>query len=171
MVNVPDLPDWTFMLYFGGDNNLSSEMIRALNDIGKVGVPKNIALPIQYDPVSPSLPTIRYFRRPETKTSAKSQAGPIPLAEFAEPVDGAENTANPKVMTEFITAAMDRLPAQRRMLGLSGHCSGAVGDFLADDSCSPDQAPALSVPKLRPAVLRSARSADEPDRILTISTK
>ena len=55
-------PKWTIMLYLSGDNDLGSMMINAINDVGntKLVVDRNVAITIQYDPVSPAFDTVRY---------------------------------------------------------------------------------------------------------------
>ena len=51
--------DWLFMVYLSGDNNLSSEMAWAINEIGEIyeqneTLQKRILITIQYDSLSPS---------------------------------------------------------------------------------------------------------------------
>ena len=142
---------WTIMLYLAGDNDLSPEMVRAIIDIAKVGLPEDFAVTIQYDPILPSFPTFRYHIPAGEKPALKSHAGPIPLADAAEPVPGGENSSSPKVLTEFIAWSLEKAPSTHRMLVLSGHGSGAIGDFLKDDRAF-GRFRSLSIPHLHAAL-------------------
>ena len=62
--------EWLFMLYLSGDNNLSSEMVRALKDIQDEDPPCGIKMTTLYDALSPCCPTYVY------DFSGESQAGP-----------------------------------------------------------------------------------------------
>jgi hypothetical protein len=146
-------PVWLVMIYLSGDNNLSPEMVNAINDIARTGLPKRVALTIQYDPSLKSLPTFRYCLESGKPLKLKSHAGPIPLADHAEPVPDGENAASPEVLSDFIAWSMGRVPyATHRMLVLSGHGAGPIGDFLTDDSVPGRQHRSLSMPRLLKAL-------------------
>ena len=60
---------WTIMVYMSGDNNLSEEMVRALNDLAiqatdeqgtSYGLPERVAITIQYDAAAQASPTSRF---------------------------------------------------------------------------------------------------------------
>src|SRR5262245_54284403 len=85
--------EWTIMLYLSGDNNLSEEMIRTLNEIQSQGVPEGVAFTIQYDPRAPDTSTLRYAvkpspshgriaRAPEVAAEVQEKSGPIPIPGF-----------------------------------------------------------------------------------------
>jgi hypothetical protein len=94
-------PEWLIMLYFSGDNDLSPEMVRAIDDIAEAGVPEGVVLTVQYDPSFKGLPPLRYFLR-GPKAPVKLQGTPIPLPNFAEPAPpGAENAADPARLEIF----------------------------------------------------------------------
>jgi Clostripain family len=158
-------PQWTIMLYLSGDNDLSAEMVRAIDDIAEVGVPEGVAVTIQYDPVAPNLPTFRYFLQPGDKPRLKPHAGPIPLAYNAEPVPNAENAASPRTLSDFITWSLGKSSGKYRMLVLSGHGAGATGDFLTDTNVPGGQARSLSIPRLRDALTNARDAAVDHDVI------
>jgi Clostripain family len=158
-------PTWTIMLYLSGDNNLSPEMVRAINDIAMAGLPADFAVTIQYDPTFRSLPTFRYHLAPATTLPLKPHAGPIPLADFAEPVPNAENAADPQVLSDFINWSLEKAPSTYRMLVLSGHGAGAIGDFLTDNNVLGRQLPSLSIPRLHDALNKARRKAIEQRRL------
>jgi len=76
---------------------------------------------------------------------------PIPeyLVEFL-PRD--ENSADPRVLARFIRWSATAYPSTYRMLILSGHGSGAVGDFLSDDNARRGQPGSLTIPRLATAL-------------------
>src|SRR5262245_22795816 len=98
---------WLIMIYLSGDNNLSAEMVRAINDIASVGMPETVAVTIQYDPVARGVPTLRYYLAPGEKPQLAPGPGPIPLANDFESVD-AENAADPEVLSDFIVWSFEK---------------------------------------------------------------
>jgi hypothetical protein len=63
--------------------------------------------------------------------------------------DGPENSADPKVLKQFICSSIREHPADHYMVILSGHGSGAIGDFLFDQNALTNNRPAsLSIPNL-----------------------
>jgi hypothetical protein len=150
---------WTIMLYLSGDNNLSPDMVRSINDIAASGIPKDVALAIQFDPSSPGLPTLRYVTPPRPGFRKNVDLlGPVPLESRAVAVKLGDNAASPNVLTDFIVQSLRELKEQhgvigrRRLLVLSGHGSGAVGDFLTDQHVAKGQLKSLSIPRLRDAL-------------------
>jgi Clostripain family len=155
--------EWLFMLYMSGDNNLSSEMIRALKDIQDEDVPSGIKMTILYDALSPCCPTYVY------DVNGASSMGPagakevdpslIPqlpltraLGKASKVYEWIENSSNRQTLRTFIEWGVAVHPSKYRMLILSGHGSGAVGDFLPDDH--PENSPdgSLSIPALHDAL-------------------
>jgi hypothetical protein len=152
-------PQWTMMLYLSGDNNLSPEMVRAINDIGETGVPAEINLAIQYAPVAPNAPTYRYFLPAGTKPVVAPTRGPLPLPAFAKIVSGAPSAASPKTLEDFIVASLKKYKnTPNRMLALSGHGNGAVGDFLTDENPARKNLRSLSIPGLRKALKNAQKT-------------
>src|SRR5437773_2641310 len=52
--------NWTIMVYFAGDNNLSEEMIYAIKEIYRVGVTPDFDVIVQFDPSAIGAPVRRY---------------------------------------------------------------------------------------------------------------
>jgi hypothetical protein len=134
--------DWTVMVYLSGDNNLSSEMLWALTEIEeamklrKEG--ERIALTVQYDPLSPAAGTLLYAM-PYSETfktlpKLKRPAFKVPFAHALRKIIKGEDAASPKALGEFIDFSTKAFPSKYRMLILSGHGSGAEGDFLTDNN-------------------------------------
>jgi hypothetical protein len=154
-------PEWTVMLYLSGDNNLSPEMVRALNDIAISGVPNEINLAIQYAPVAPHVPTYRYFLDAGTRPNLEPSPGPLPLPDYQQPVPDAGSAAAPETLSDFIVASLTHYPLpSKRMLVLSGHGGGAIGDFLTDDAARKRQARTLTIPGLRRALQDAEEELD-----------
>jgi Clostripain family len=155
--------EWLFMLYMSGDNNLSSEMIRALKDIQDEDVPSGIKMTILYDALSPCCPTYVY------DLSGESQTGPVGAEEIDPsliaqlPLTKAmkansrvyqwlENSSSGPTLRAFIQWGIAVHPSRYRMLILSGHGSGAVGDFLPDHHPGNPQDGSLTIPALHDAL-------------------
>lgn len=162
---------WTILLYLSGDNNLSPDMVRTINDIAAAGIPEDVALAIQFDPSSPALPTLRYIIPPKNRLSTKLNVdGSVPLPSRAVPVKRAENAASPAVLKDFIVESLTELKksgviGRRRLLVLSGHGSGAIGDFLTDDHVPKRQLHSLSIPFLGEALSNAKRELADPETV------
>jgi Clostripain family len=62
---------------------------------------------------------------------------------------GEINSASPKTLRDFICSSITKHKANHYMLILSGHGSGAIGDFLIDeDALTSDRPTSLSIPNL-----------------------
>src|SRR5262245_19001901 len=159
--------EWTIMLYLSGDNSLSEDMVRALNDISRVGAPPGVAVTIQYDPRAPGLPTFVYAFgkdvpvRPELARELETRFGPFPIPDHVQEKVTNENSADPKVLADFIRWSAKSFPSKYRMLILSGHGSGAVGDFLTDSNAENGEPSSLSIPGLRKAFELAQRGCGE----------
>jgi Clostripain family len=139
-------PGWLVMLYLAGDNNLTEEMVRALQSLGAADPMPGTRIVAQLDPSGLGLPTQRYdftSVRPGQSLDAYLQ----PCCAIAE-----TNTGNPNALSDFIKWAND-LPwtdsshpkPERQLLILSGHGSGTTEDFLLKDDNAAD---ALSINEL-----------------------
>ena len=165
--------DWLFMVYLSGDNNLSSEMAWTINEIGEIyenskTLRARIAITIQYDSLSPSSGTLRYVLSRDHERGKKSaELGPIPLQRYFEEELGPEDedAGNRDVLKRFIDWSTDRHQSKYRMLILSGHGSGSVGDFLTDDDPGPPKrAPGTLTIKGLAYALNAARNVDQRPR-------
>lgn len=138
---------WLVMLYMSGDNNLSEEMVLALQDFMSVGPPKGDKIVAQFDPSGRGLDTQRYDFSDWKPNKT--------LDDFRLPGDlGEVNAASPDTLAQFIGWAVRKYPARRRLLILSGHGSGTTEDFLMRDDNAND---ALSISELQQA-LSAARA-------------
>jgi hypothetical protein len=120
------------MVYLSGDNNLSSAMIDAINAIGTVAMAPEIAITIQFDPSSTRFPTARYDLTGHQPNPQNRSEGLLGLKTLRVPGTFPEDSANPDTLADFIAWSIAKHPSKYRMLILSGHGSGAVGDFLPD---------------------------------------
>lgn len=171
MAQEEDGSTWTIMLYLSGDNNLSPEMVRALTDI-KRQVPKGVTFTIQYDPRAPGFKTFRYCIDPEADTATLERnrrrneaAGPLPIPEYLRERLENENSADPTVLARFVRWSIKQNPkATNRMLILSGHGSGAVGDFLVDNNGAGGRSTSLTIPDLARALRYAEKGAPKARR-------
>jgi hypothetical protein len=157
--------DWTVMVYLSGDNNLSSEMLWALTEIERAMKQRKdgerLALTVQYDPLSPACGTLRYAM-PYSETfktlpKLKRPAFKVPFAHALRRIIKGEDAASPSALGEFIDWSVKAFPSKYRMLILSGHGSGAEGDFLTDDN--PGQGTGA---RPRPQAVSAKPADDEP---------
>jgi hypothetical protein len=139
----PDPPDekgrFSFVVYLAGDNNLSEEMVWSLQEMNAASrepsVRKRIDVAALFDPLGGE-PRRYEFVRSAHPAGAAPDIRSQSVAEPARP-----RRESPVELLESLLAGMGR---GRRILVLSGHGSGAVGDFLNDE----DPASTLSIPRL-----------------------
>jgi hypothetical protein len=175
--------EWLFMLYLSGDNNLSSEMIWALKDIEDQGVPPGFEMTILFDALSPCCPTYVYDLSGQSKNGPQgardidsSTIPPLPLTRGgnAKVYQWIENSSSRDTLRKFIEWSVVQRRAEHRMLILSGHGSGAVGDFLPDDNAETGQPGSLTIPALHNALsdaqptLQSLKGFDYRSKVLDV---
>lgn len=133
--------EWTFMVYMAGDNNLSDDMITAIEAI-KSGVlssmtgtvppgagSNNVAFLVEYDG---DHPLVRTRRMDLTYTPGKPYAAPgVPPDEIPE---ADESKSTEEKIQLFIEWAVGKHAAENYALIISGHSDGFRGrTFLLDD--------------------------------------
>src|SRR2546426_5450908 len=163
---------WTIMIYFAGDNNLGEEMIWALKDIENwrfshegQAQKDNVKVMALFETMGPEIPidfddlaaaryrasSAEYVRKRKTPQKAFLEARQEVLAAPGGQPDGKVQPVG-DILKKFMMETIDNFPADRYMLVLSGHGSGAVGDFLPGDK----RIVSLTIPKLG-KVLREVR--------------
>jgi hypothetical protein len=177
-------PRWLIMMYLSGDNDLSFEMVRAINELGALGAPHFIAITIQFDPVAPGASPLVYRLKPGEKVQQQANATipssgalvTVPANELLPSESGvSENAASEETLARFIQWSAEQFPgALNRLLILSGHGSGAIGDFLTDEDSGRGRTSSLTIRKLgraltlaRDRVAASPRIDDEHRKLLT----
>jgi hypothetical protein len=151
-IQSPTHVKWLVMLYLSGDNNLSPDMVWAINEISQSGVPDDFAVTIQYDALTPGAPTVRYQIDGKTKLELGAGLGPIPFPNaFAGQLEE-DDAADPDVLAAFMRWSIQRYTAKYRMLILSGHGDGMLGDFLTDEQAKTSEPGSMSIKGLRKAI-------------------
>lgn len=175
---------WTVMIYLAGDNNLSSEMIWSIKEmkrVKKIGPRGLVTVLVLFDP-PPNLPAQAYVIThgdddnkliKEAKLAAivnKGKKGDVktlaldPDESFTvEPI----NTGDPGTLFQFISYGLDRYEAERYMVVLSGHGSGADEDFLLKDDSARDS---LTIRELKDVftAVKQKLSDEQPGRVIDI---
>ena len=136
------MKEWTIMVYMAGDNNLSEEMIRSINEIKSGSAqgetqnrgPINVNFVVQYDGLHPNVKTRRYYD----------------FFDMSLPFDELNN-AEEKVLIEtkikdFVIYSINKKPAGNYALILSGHTDAFQGRTLLADENPPGIA---TIEKLR----------------------
>ncbi len=110
---------------------------------------EELAIPLPEEKGQTATPNLSEKPVVKGKDEGIETAGPLPVRKPLPRLDF-ENSADPKVLEQFIRQSIDYFPSHHYMVVLSGHGSGALGDFLADTN--PDtgaQIQSLSIPSLR----------------------
>jgi hypothetical protein len=142
---------WLVMIYLAGDNNLTEEMVLALQELRAEGLPSGDRIVAQFDPSGTGLFSQRYdFTDAPHGTSLEGCRD----RDFHESV----NTGEPQALVDFAAWAFAKYadPKLKILLVLSGHGSGTTDDFLLKDENAHD---ALSIPELRDALLAISKHA------------
>ena len=143
----PSPPDpWLVMLYLAGDNNLTEDMVLALQDIQAQGLPDGYKVVAQLDPSGRNLTCLRYdFNEPDTEKEGLER---YRVKDF---VLDESNTGNANALIDFIQWAHKKYqdPLPKTLLILSGHGSGITDDFFMVDNDSMDS---LTIRELRDAL-------------------
>jgi hypothetical protein len=145
--------DWTIMVYLGGDNNLGQDMIWALKAIQSwrravehAGHPQNLKVLALFDGGGP--PVEFDFDKLQGGDAAAAL-----LARTTEVRDEADDDLAKRMLAvepvrttlqKFISKSVKKHKAHHYMIVLSGHGSGAIGDFLTGDK----RINGLSIPSL-----------------------
>ena len=133
-------------------------MVRIINDIAAAGIPKDVALAIQFDPSSPGVPTLRYSHRSTRfwKIAQLTRSGST-----GKPCGGGEVRGQ---CCQSQSPHRLHCPKSQRTQGTDGAsvaagywcCRprrfGAIGDFLSDQHVAKGQSNSLSIPHLREAL-------------------
>jgi hypothetical protein len=139
-------PPWLVMFYLAGDNDLTEDMVLALQEL-KEGAPEGDKIVAQFDPSAIGLATQRYdFSDPKKPDGTRK----VYLEDFLVDTEGEVNTGNADAIGNFIKWAHQQYPEYggnpyRHLLVLSGHGSGTTEDFLLRDENATD---ALSIDEL-----------------------
>ena len=128
----------SFAVYLAGDNNLSEEMVWSLQEMNAASrqspVRDRIEVSALFDPLGGE--PRRYDFAPGAKAPDSAPSASLSVSEPMRPP-----TEDPGRLLAGLLAEMRQ---GRRFLVLSGHGSGAVGDFLNDE----DPASSLGIPRL-----------------------
>ena len=144
---------WLVMLYLAGDNNLTEDMVAALQDLQRGRPLTGDRIVAQLDPSAMGIATQRY------DFNARTSGDGTKIEHFRASSLPETNTGNIDALVNFIqwahTTSGSNGTEFRHLLILSGHGSGTTEDFLLRDENSWD---ALSIDELA-AALRLAHVA------------
>ena len=166
MKKSPNNKHWNVMVYMAGEKSLSEECIFSLKEMYRVGTAPAVNVVVQFhSDVKDAVPR-RYKIKPQP--SAKKIMGGLSLlgdddGELNNPDNVEEvltlpgtpsvkpsgrkatpkplKASDPAVLMDFLHTSIDKQPdsTARQMVIISGHASGAVGDFLGGQSMSLDK--------------------------------
>ena len=175
---------WTVMIYLAGDNNLSSEMIWSIKEmkrVNKIGPREPITVLVLFDP-PPNLPAQAYVITHgdkdnklirEAKLAAivnkgkKGGAKTLALDPGKSSTVHPINTGDPGTLFQFISYGLEKYDAERYMVVLSGHGSGADEDFLLKDDSARDSLTIRELKDVFTAVKQKLKD-EEKERVIDI---
>ena len=123
----PNAP-WLIMLYMAGDNNLSEEMVLALQDLVAEGAPNGSMIVAQFDPSGIGLETQRYRVRLAPGVADTSRHHRVHDVRFRPKSTPGVSKRSPTSSNG--RSSHDTDGTMQYMLVLSGHGGGTSADFL-----------------------------------------
>jgi Clostripain family len=159
--------NWSLLVYLAGDNNLSADMVWSVQEIEKASrdpkLRKSVVLSVLFDPAGANPRRYDFVSLRDTAETDDAHEGSLdelPGLEYPEGVSARQ------MLDRFLVERVPELPpTTHRLVVLSGHGSGAAGDFLVDD----DPKSALSLRALGKAV-DWAKSAGAPIDVLGLDS-
>ncbi|MGC9323465.1 MAG: clostripain-related cysteine peptidase [Desulfomonilia bacterium] len=118
--DMRDPSAWTVMVYMAGDNDISDAAFADINEMEQVGSSSDVRVvaQVEFDPDSPPFPPGNTLRGMIIKDSDPAVLG-SDLTDI-----GNKDMTDPQTLTEFITWAAWKYPAEHYLLLLWGHGSG-----------------------------------------------
>jgi hypothetical protein len=150
------MKEWTIMVYMAGDNNLSEDMITGLKGMMSIGDQANINLVALYDGCYPVAP-IKFYEFSKSAVANLARGNRPRLQDFEEKiyrqersVTGSGTAGGTATVTQyraemgredsdlfklndFVPRVIEKYPANRYALILSGHADGVIGKQLLRD--------------------------------------
>lgn len=146
--------EWTIMLYLAGDNNLSEDMIRAINEMsrqiettgdqlkqaGQIDIKNGVGLLVEFDAEHPIVPTRRYDLTYDPLIPYSTSSSPIKIPDPVESIprapsipDSDSEDSIERRIEAFICDSVKKQPAHNYFLILSGHADSFQGRTLLLD--------------------------------------
>jgi hypothetical protein len=132
---------WLVMMFLAGDNNLTEEMVLALQDLVAEGPPTGDKIVAQLDPSARGVPTQRYDFTERYVTGTATRKTSLDQFLTDDIIDA--STGNVETLRSFIGWAVKKhggpdRNSTRYLLILAGHGSGITEDFFLSDNQSLD---------------------------------
>ena len=133
--------DWTIMVFFAGDADLSPSMTSQLKSIKDAGFQKNTTVLVHYDPNERGVATrtfdINRKRKAEKDTVIGDGKDPFVRNLIEDSIPGTSNTSTAiDALTKFLDIGLRDRPAKHYMVFLIGH-----GMIVGNDAFLPDRRP------------------------------
>ncbi len=152
--------DWVVMIYMAADNDLGDESVWALTEIASVDLNEKIGVAVLFDSGVREVPTrVFKFGLGAPKPNFLSALNPALGKTFNTKAEEKKATV-PGQLKKFLKQTMKEHPAEHYMLILSGHGSGAVGDFLKGGPDSTGMSIAALSKAIQQATSDSAKQID-----------
>ncbi len=164
MKTSPKTNHWNVMVYMAGEKSLSEECIFSIKELYRVGTAPNVNVVVQFhSDVIDAIPRrYKIKKQPPAKIISGGlsllgdEDGELNNPENVEAVTTLKSTviaepsgrkatpkqlraSNPAVLKDFLLTHIEQDSTARQLVILSGHASGAVGDFLGGQDMSLDK--------------------------------
>ncbi len=150
--------NWTVMVYLGGDNNLSEQMVTTLKGMRNAGLHNHdqIYIAACFDSVYPTVKTSYYFFDGNTGSGGKEKKDVFDfrIANGSVAKDNGDEASTATQLSDFVKWCAENCPANNYCLILSGHGDAFRGKTLMYDE-SPSSS--LTVDALRIALEKARR--------------
>jgi hypothetical protein len=167
--------EWVVMIYLAADNNLGEEGVWTLTELSKVRLKSHMKVVVLFDSSGIGVDTKIYeFLPPNPAIDSQGESiAPViptkhglfmntgkPFAEWAEVEDTeveVEDASSPELLKTFLQKVTEKYPDHDYALVLSGHGSGAVGDFLKSgkDNLAGSDYQGMTIPILGEALTKA----------------
>ena len=162
--SIPNVPEWTVMVYLDADNNLESAGINDINEMEMVGSTTDVKIVVQadripgYDISNSDWTTTRRYYITQDSDSMQINSWFSDLGEL--------NMGDPQTLIDFVNWATNNYPAKKYLLVIWNHGAGfrssafTTKDIAWDDTSGGDR---ITMPELEDAL--SAISAQMGENI------
>ncbi len=151
---IPNIPEWTVMVYLDADNNLESAGINDINEMEMVGSTADVNIIVQVDRI-PGYDTSNSNWTNTRRYYITQDSDPMQINSDLKSELGELNMGDPQTLIDFATWAVIEYPAKKYLLIIWNHGGGfkspayITKDIAWDDTSGGDK---ITMPELEDAL-------------------